>query len=84
MRARNKGFDPEKALPQVETEHHLKPARNPPKTSLLDLLPLLRFPVWLFHKVFRRSRSSKQKKKGDYVDFVESNIPLEIILVLSK
>ncbi|KAF8810930.1 UPF0187-domain-containing protein [Phlegmacium glaucopus] len=83
MRARN-GFDPEKALPRAESEHDLKPARNPPTTSIFDLIPLLRFFKWLGHKVFRMPHSAKHKRKKAYIEYVESNIPLEIILVLSN
>ena len=83
--ARNNSFDPEMALPQVETERPLKPSRNPPETSLMDLIPLLRFFNYVIHKLFRTGHSSKYKKKiRPYIEYVESNIPLEIIFVLSK
>jgi putative membrane protein len=82
MRARQNGFDPEKVLPQVESERYLKPARNPPTTSIFDLIPLLRFFKWLGRKVFHRPSISKRKKRA--TDYVESHIPLEIILVLSN
>lgn len=73
------------ALPQVEAERPLKPARNPPITTLMDLIPLLRFFKFVIHKLFRTGHSSKYKKKNrPYIEYVESNIPLEIILVLSK
>jgi ion channel-forming bestrophin family protein len=82
--ARDSGYDPENALPQVEAQRPLKPARNPPSTSILDLIPLLRFFLWAGHKLFRTGHSSKHKQKDAYVEYVESNIPLEIILILSK
>ena len=73
------------ALPQVEAERRLKPARNPPTTSLLDLIPFLRIFKYVVHKLFRTGHSSKYKpKKQPYIEYVESNIPMEIILVLSK
>ena len=87
MRSRDSshGFDPEKALPQVESDRSLKPASNPPKISIMDLIPLLRFCRWLGRKIFKLPHSSKPKKWGKpHIDYVESNIPLEIILVLSK
>ena len=84
--SRNNSYDPEKALPQVECERPLKPARNPPVSSILDLIPFLRFCKYVVHKLFRTGHSSKYKKKKSraYIEYVESNIPFEIILVLSK
>ena len=73
------------ALPQVEAERPLKPARNPPSSSIVNLIPLLRFFKYVIHKLFRTGHSSKYKKKHrPYIEYVESNIPLEVILVLSK
>ena len=78
-------FDPEMALPQVESERPLKPARNPPSVSLVDSIPFLRFFKYVIHKLFRTGHSSEYKKKNQpYIEYVESNIPLEILLVLSK
>ena len=78
-------FDPEMALPQVEAERPLKPARNPPVFSFMEIIPLLRFFKYVFHKLFRTGHSSKyKKKKRPYIEYADSNIPLEIILVLSK
>ena len=73
------------ALPQVECERPLKPARNPPTSNILDMIPPLRFFKYVIHKLFRTGKSGKyKKKKRAYIDYVESNVPLEIILVLSK
>ena len=73
------------ALPQVESERPLRPARNPPTSSIMDLIPLLRFFKYVFHKLFRTGHHGKyKKKKRPYIEYVESNVPLEIILVLSK
>jgi len=80
----NNGYDPEQALPQVECERNLKPARNPPPTSFLDLIPLLRFFRWLFHKTFRLHHHTHKHGRKAYSTYVESNVPLEIILVLSN
>ena len=78
-------FDPEMALPQVECERPLKPARNPPTSTILDMIPPLRFVKYVIHKLFRTGRSGQyKKKKRPYIEYVESNVPLEIILVLSK
>ena len=84
MQAHGNEYDPEKALPQVDAERPLKPARSPPTTSILDLIPFLRLFTWVGHKLFRTGHPLKPKKKDAYTEYVESNIPLEIILVLSK
>ncbi|TFK41737.1 Bestrophin, RFP-TM, chloride channel-domain-containing protein [Crucibulum laeve] len=79
-------FDPEMALPQVDSDYPLKPARNPPPTSIDDYVPLLRFFKWLA-RVFPPHSSVKKttsKKRKAYSDIVESKVPLEIILTLSK
>lgn len=85
---KTKSFDPEKALPQVASERPLKPSRNPPKTSVFDYLPFLRFFKWIARSVSKRARAKQSKqrtgKRKAYSEFVESHIPLEIILVLSK
>lgn len=78
------GFDPEKALPRVVSERPLKPARNPPAASLLDYIPLLRFFRWIGRKITNRAHPKRVGKKRAYDDFVESHIPLEIVLVLSN
>ena len=73
------------ALPQVEAERPLKPARNPPTCSIVDFIPVLRFFKYAIHKLFRTGHSGRyKKKKRPYIEYVESNVPLEIILVLSK
>jgi putative membrane protein len=77
-------LDPEMALPQVDAERPLRPARNPPPTSMLDIFPFLRFFKYISHKIFRTGSAGKYKKKRPFIEYVESNIPLEIILVLSK
>ena len=68
----------------VESERVLKPARNPPATSILDLIPLLRFFRRVGHELFKLGHHGSQDKRKRSTDYVESNVPLEIILVLSK
>ncbi|KIM42437.1 hypothetical protein M413DRAFT_444852 [Hebeloma cylindrosporum] len=77
-------FDPEKALPNVASERPLKPARNPPVATLLDYIPLLRLFRWIGRKLTGASRPKRVGKKRAYNEYVESHIPLEIVLVLSK
>ena len=77
--------DPEGNVPLPTTpDHPLKPARNPPLTSIYDYVPLLRLIRWLIRKMLRLTipveKRKKKKKKGQ----VEIQIPLEIFLVLSK
>ncbi len=83
------GPDPEKGLPQARKEPRLKPARNPPKTTIYDDIPLLGLFRWIARKVSRRARArqltqGRKTKRKAYEDLVESYVPLEIILVLSK
>lgn len=75
-------FDPEKAL--LDVERPLKPARNPPEATLLDYIPLLRLFRWISHKITNTARPKRVGKKRAYDDYVESHIPLEIVLVLSN
>jgi len=75
-------FDPECLLPQVESPFPLRPARNPPNSGFLR---------WLWKTLtLQRWRKNKpgcnqtKRKRNTYVDNVESQIPLEICLVLSN
>lgn len=89
-------FDPEQVLPRVESEKELKPARNPPETSIYDYIPLFRFFKWLILIIFRRTASlarmadERQKTGRDALGRkrrmgkVESNVPMEICLYLSR
>ncbi|KAF5336356.1 hypothetical protein D9611_006596 [Ephemerocybe angulata] len=81
---RKDNFDPEAALPDVESEVPLKPARNPPKTTLYDFIPLLRFLRWGVRVIMRRALpgESRHRKKNHIA--VESNVPLEITLFLAN
>ncbi|KAF9448593.1 UPF0187-domain-containing protein [Macrolepiota fuliginosa MF-IS2] len=91
-RSRRNSFDPERALPQVESEQPLKPARNPPESTIADYIPLFKLFKWIGRVVMRRARSKSEerdtrrrlRKHGHGIDLVESNVPLEIILVLSN
>ncbi|KAF8067906.1 Bestrophin, RFP-TM, chloride channel-domain-containing protein [Lyophyllum atratum] len=85
--SRRNTFDPEKVLPEVDSHHPLKPARNPPEASMYDYIPLLRFFKWIGRTLTRRAKPAHEvearlrKKK---MDQVESNVPLEVCLVLSS
>ncbi|KAG5651736.1 hypothetical protein H0H81_007625 [Sphagnurus paluster] len=80
-------FDPEKVLPEVESHYPLKPARNPPPSTIYDYIPPLRLFKWIFRTMMRRKMPPEEleainKKKKLYR--VESNVPVEICLVLSR
>ncbi|KAL0958211.1 hypothetical protein HGRIS_000372 [Hohenbuehelia grisea] len=90
-RSKRNRFDPEAALPEVQCERPLKPARSPPQSSLYDYIPLLRLFKWIFRKLARRAaaladddngRNLLGKKMGP--PEIESNVPLEICLYLSS
>ncbi|KAL4257470.1 Voltage-dependent anion channel-forming protein YneE/VCCN1/2-like protein [Pleurotus pulmonarius] len=94
---RRDSFDPEKALAHVDSEQPLKPARNPPETTVYDYVPLFRFFKWVVLIIFRRTASlarmaAERNKKGARdalgrkrkVDEIESNVPIEICLYLSS
>ncbi|KAF5383205.1 hypothetical protein D9615_004939 [Tricholomella constricta] len=85
--ARRKTFDPEKVLPEVDSRHPLKPARNPPVASLYDYIPLLRIFKWVVRTLLRRAKPQHEidaRLKKKKLDQVESNVPMEICLVLSS
>ncbi|KAH8832930.1 UPF0187-domain-containing protein [Flagelloscypha sp. PMI_526] len=83
---RKRSFDPEAALPSVESERPLLPARNPPATSLADYIPLFRLFAFLWHKIrrqaVRKDRTALGGKKK--LALIDSNVPLEIVLYLSS
>jgi hypothetical protein len=86
---RVKTFDPEKALACVQAHRPLKPSRNPPKTSIYDFLPFLMIfkPITrLFRKKKPEDDQSNRNALGRKRKPVlgDSNVPLEITLVLSK
>lgn len=79
-------FDPEKALPQVTSERPLKPARCPPETTFYDYIPLFKAFKWMARAISSRARArpERRRRRKAYDGYVESHIPLEIVLVLSK
>lgn len=89
-------FDPEKVLPTVASEQPLKPGRNPPETSIYDYIPLFRFLKWLTLIIFRRTASLTRMTDGHQkmgrdalgrkrkMGSIESNVPMEICLYLSR
>ena len=79
-------YDPEAVLPVVESEYVLKPARNPPHVSLYDFFPFLRLFRWLWRHLTGKPRHDnvRSRKRKAFAEIAESQIPLEILLVLSK
>lgn len=79
-------FDPEMALPEIDTAHPIRPARNPPKDTIYDLFPVLRIFKWFGRVIFNKTNpeyeAARQRRKK--LDQIESNAPMEIILVLSS
>ncbi|KAG6907971.1 hypothetical protein DXG01_006696 [Tephrocybe rancida] len=85
--SRRNTFDPEKVLPEVDSHHPLKPSRNPPESSLLDFIPLLRFFKWLGRALLMRSMPEHEieaRMKRKKLDQVESNVPMELCMVLTS
>lgn len=89
-KSRRNTFDPEKALASVNSHRPLKPARNPPKATLYDYVP-----VFLIFKpiinLFKRKKSTSdgagaRNSLGRKVkpQLGDSNVPLEITLFLSN
>jgi predicted membrane chloride channel (bestrophin family) len=76
--------DAEKGLPRVSSDRPLLPGRNPPVVSLLDYIPLLRLFRWIGRKITGAARPRGRGKNRVLYEYVESNVPLEIILVLSN
>jgi len=86
---RKRDVDLEKAESKLPSEPQLKPARMPPVPKVSDYIPLFRFFRWVTRTVSRRARAKQlasgiKPKRRIYEDVVESYIPLEIILFLSK
>ncbi|PFH49444.1 hypothetical protein AMATHDRAFT_63202 [Amanita thiersii Skay4041] len=87
LRTKNGNFDPEQALPFVESDRPLRPARNPPKNSILDYFPFLRIFKFMARKLKKKSPeavSVRKTKRHIITDVVESNVPMEIYLYLSN
>lgn len=86
---RAKTFDPEKVLPSIESERPLRPARNPPKTTVYSFLPFLRVFKPLISKLRGASPDDEGRHRSllghkKYLAHVESNVPLEITLYMSS
>lgn len=81
---RKDNFDPEAALPSVNSDIPLKPARNPPETTIMDYIPLLRFFRWIIRAALKKAQPGEQRRRKKHTTIVESNAPLEIILFLSS
>lgn len=87
-----KKFDPERALAIIPSEQPLKPARNPPRSSVYDYLPFLRIlrPVWrpITRRLGRMDDPNAQRRsltgKKIRPSLAESNVPLEITLFLTS
>ena len=77
-------FDPESVLPYVDSEQTLKPARMPPSATVCDSIPILRFFKWAVRAILRKAHPGEQRrrKKKAFSEVVESNVPLEISLIL--
>ncbi|KAF8526630.1 UPF0187-domain-containing protein [Hysterangium stoloniferum] len=96
-KSRNNSFDPEKSLPHVKCQIPLKPAKCPPKLTVYDYAPFLIVfrpfilgAKWLF-RCCRRDKSYNLDEEmggrsltGKKITppQIDSNIPLEITLVL--
>ncbi|KAI5123996.1 hypothetical protein M0805_006406 [Coniferiporia weirii] len=100
MRSHKNRFDPEHILPVVACDRPLRPARNPPKTTLYDYIPfflVFKPVIWLVRYMYRKMRKDKYENAHPGQDharntlgrkrkpaLVESSVPLEITLFLSS
>lgn len=72
-KVRNNSYDPEKALPRVTSEVPLREARNPPRQTIFDHLPILLIfkplwavPRWLFRRATgRRAAAAAEALRND-------------------
>ncbi|THH28925.1 hypothetical protein EUX98_g5262 [Antrodiella citrinella] len=87
-----KKFDPEAALPIIPSEQPLRPARNPPRSSVYDYFPFLRIlrPLWRpVTRHFSQNRDPSTHRRRSITgkkirpSLADSNVPLEITLYLS-
>ena len=92
-KSRNDTFDPEKALPRVNSEVPLRGARNPPHPTIFNYFPPLIFikpfilgPVWLYRRMFKKIETYTLEPEDMYgneaLPQLDSNVPLEITLFL--
>ncbi|KAF8655185.1 hypothetical protein AX16_003217 [Volvariella volvacea WC 439] len=87
--AKKKKFDPEQALPDVFAHRPLRPARDPPETTIGDYFPFIRFFRWVGRMIMLRTKSDWQRRREEkklkkLEDMCQSNVPLEIVLFLSS
>ncbi|KAJ7028000.1 UPF0187-domain-containing protein [Mycena alexandri] len=84
--SRANSVDPEKALAEIQSHVPLKPARNPPPSSLLDYFPFLRIFLVLTKCFRRKSKHTARDAMGRKIkpSFTESNVPLEITIYLNS
>ncbi|KAK7031298.1 hypothetical protein VNI00_013553 [Paramarasmius palmivorus] len=88
-RKKRHSFDPEKVLPTVHVHRPLKPARNPPETTIFDYFPFLRV-FKMIAKLFRKRRESDEsigwrgllRRRYKHAALGDSNVPVEISLFL--
>ena len=91
----NDTFDPEKALPRVNSEVPLRGARNPPRPTVFDYFPPLVFirpiisgPIWLYRRMFNKRELftlEPEDMDGNQIEtpsIVDPNVPLEITMFL--
>ncbi|KAJ7848581.1 UPF0187-domain-containing protein [Mycena olivaceomarginata] len=83
--SRANSVDPEKALATIQSHVPLKPARNPPETSIFDYFPFLRI-FLVFTRCCRRKKNVRRDALGRKIkpSFTESNVPLEITIYLNS
>ncbi|KAG5642468.1 hypothetical protein DXG03_002746 [Asterophora parasitica] len=79
---RQKKFDPEKVLPEVDSNHPLKPARSPPVETVFDTFPILRILKWVVRKLLLRAEPEEEleERRMRHKMQQESNVPLEICM----
>ncbi|KAF9038437.1 Bestrophin, RFP-TM, chloride channel-domain-containing protein [Panaeolus papilionaceus] len=78
-------FDPVGALPTIECDRPLLPARNPPDISVMDYFPILRLFRFIYRTIFCRKNAAKdrrRRRRKAYAHIVESHVPMEICMVL--
>ena len=89
---RNDSFDPEKALPRVNSEVPLQGARIPPQPTVYDYFPLLitfkpiiAIPKWIYRRMFKKRKEYSLDEiaiEERNMSAIETNIPLEITMFL--
>ncbi|KAF9041460.1 Bestrophin, RFP-TM, chloride channel-domain-containing protein [Panaeolus papilionaceus] len=77
--------DPMSVMPQISCKENLKPHRDPPDVCVSDYFPVFKCFVWVYHFVICGGKPPAQKRnrRRAYADIVESDVPMQIALVLS-